>query len=114
MINTNPSHHGGILSESSLDYHLKTTQYTLIFTVIPDYPNYKTTTLPVTRDLAYIRGRNLRGSCTGDGPENPTPCLDRYYHAMCTGAIGGEGDCRDAEPLDRCHPPQLARSQAAN
>ena len=63
---------------------------TLIFTVITDLPNYKTTTLPVTRDLASIQGWNLRGLCTGDGPENPTPSLDRYYHAMCTGAIGGK------------------------
>lgn len=91
----NEVHHN--LVEIKMDFRVfawlpsKTIQCTFIFIVITNFPNYKMTTLPVTRDLAFIWGRDLRGSGTrDDGPENPTQSLDNYYQTMCAGVIGGK------------------------
>ena len=105
----NEVHHN--LVEIKMDFRVfawlpfKTIQCTFILIVITNFPNYKMTTLPVTRDLAFIWGRDLRGSGTrDDGPEKPHSKPGQLLpDHVCGCHWWKDGDCRDAEPLDATH-----------
>jgi hypothetical protein len=75
------------------------------------FRNHEMTTLAVTHDLAHILGPNLTGSCTRDGPGNPTQTLNGYDYTMCKGVIGGRREMQRCR-ASRCHPRQLGKRQA--
>jgi hypothetical protein len=112
-------HHN--LVEIKMDFRVfawlpfKTIQYTFIFIVITNFPNYKM--------LDHIAGdswsclhlrsrfkRFMHGGWWARKPHSKPGQVLPYHVYGCHWWKDGAG--RDAEPLDACHPPQLAKSQA--